>query len=1311
MANTGNLDVALRVRADMEEARRGLVSLRSELESLGAASKQASAGTQQAASAVQDFAQAGATAASSVASVPKATAAALNQSATTWKQFVADRMSDYMKIENGHAGAMKRLSKEWAEYKATLSAPVSVSVETVVHPTAAPRQLSTGAASSTQVTASTAVAEQEARTIQAAATASTSAAAAARGVSAAAKEQATAITGATGAYATATQQLAAFDAANKETRRNIDPKELAGLRAELGQLVGQIDPTVAALERLDEMERKLRSFNAKGLVDSDAFADYRQRIDTSRAAVAKISDPVAGAYSALGVRGTTEIQSEIDRLQKSFATLRTSGTASARDIALAESALTAKVKALNTELALTPGKLKANTISAGQYTAAMRMLPAQMTDITVGLATGQSPLMVMLQQGGQLKDMFGGVRGAVRAVAGAVGGMIGPWTIAAAAAAGFGIAAMSAEEHLRNITALTTQFQATGRDLGADAIKSLIKSVGDLPGVSGDAAQKVVAAFAPMRQIGTDILTPLTGLVADFAAASGTDAPTAAQALAKAFEDPAAGAKTLDEQFGILNADQLVQIDTMTKAGDTAGAQRVLLDALTTALQGTAERGVTPLQRSLNELGKTFGGIMASMSVTAGLDKFNSRLANLIDKINWLVKHTPSWLIGGQGIVGLSMKAAGWIGSQLDGPAASNVSPPGRHSGGLTASASDRSDDRDSEKDLLSRTSGYKALSSQITKTKSDITNLRSELAKLDAQGRGSSPFAQRLRENLAGAEEQLKSLEKRSAGPKAKQKVDPVETAFQSEQQSLTLALAQAQQQLANAQAGVSSSTDTQTARLEAWLKVNKNALKLNDSQIAKLRDLAKATDEANAKTKGVADEKARKERITAGMADVDQALAQVEGNTVDAAAAKAEEKWRKLRADLVAEGDFAGLLKIDKLIDIDKAKAQFQDLQKQAETIFSGQSQQETSVQTEVTAGLTTEYDARQRLLALHQATAQQLSAMLPTMRSLAEQTKDPQLLAQVDAIANRVAELNTQANELGKTFGDTFQGAFSTALDDLATRTKTLGEAVRGFISDMASGMAKWAAGKLAEQAESSVMGLINGGASTAAASTGQAAAITTATATGAATMGTGITAATATGSAALSTGIIGALTTGAATLSASLASAFSLGAAQIAAAGASGSAASGASGIAGALSSVASSYADGGYTGPGGKYTPAGIVHAGEWVMPQERVSEPGAAQFLSAFQVRGMGLLRSMRGLRGYAAGGMVLPAATPYQPTDGPAAGASSTTLNNRLALNLIDDPDRIAGVLRSPAGEKAFTVLLSRNPQKFRQLLGVGGK
>lgn len=79
-------------------------------------------------------------------------------------------------------------------------------------------------------------------------------------------------------------------------------------------------------------------------------------------------------------------------------------------------------------------------LTAKQYEWAMRGLPAQLTDITVGLATGQKPMMVFLQQGGQLKDMFGGIVPAAKAVGSAILGMINPLTVGAAAAAALGYA-------------------------------------------------------------------------------------------------------------------------------------------------------------------------------------------------------------------------------------------------------------------------------------------------------------------------------------------------------------------------------------------------------------------------------------------------------------------------------------------------------------------------------------------------------------------------------------------------------------------------------------------------------------------------------------------------------------------------------------------------------------------------------------------------------------------------------------------------------------------------------------------------------
>ncbi len=46
-------------------------------------------------------------------------------------------------------------------------------------------------------------------------------------------------------------------------------------------------------------------------------------------------------------------------------------------------------------------------------------------------------------------------------------------------------------------------------------------------------------------------------------------------------------------------------------------------------------------------------------------------------------------------------------------------------------------------------------------------------------------------------------------------------------------------------------------------------------------------------------------------------------------------------------------------------------------------------------------------------------------------------------------------------------------------------------------------------------------------------------------------------------------------------------------------------------------MAQGYATGGYTRPGGKYEPAGIVHAGEWVASQELLANPTAAATIAA----------------------------------------------------------------------------------------------
>src|SRR5690606_15985458 len=85
-------------------------------------------------------------------------------------------------------------------------------------------------------------------------------------------------------------------------------------------------------------------------------------------------------------------------------------------------------------------------LSAKQTQAALRQLPMQFTDIFVGLASGQKPMMVLLQQGGQLKDTFGGVGAALKASIGYVLGLINPVTVGAAAIGAMAVAAYKGSE-------------------------------------------------------------------------------------------------------------------------------------------------------------------------------------------------------------------------------------------------------------------------------------------------------------------------------------------------------------------------------------------------------------------------------------------------------------------------------------------------------------------------------------------------------------------------------------------------------------------------------------------------------------------------------------------------------------------------------------------------------------------------------------------------------------------------------------------------------------------------------------------------
>jgi hypothetical protein len=136
-----------------------------------------------------------------------------------------------------------------------------------------------------------------------------------------------------------------------------------------------------------------------------------------------------------------------------------------------------------------------------------------------------------------------------------------------------------------------------------------------------------------------------------------------------------------------------------------------------------------------------------------------------------------------------------------------------------------------------------------------------------------------------------------------------------------------------------------------------------------------------------------------------------------------------------------------------------------------------------------------------------------------------------------------------------------------------------------------------------------------------------------------------------------------------------------------------------------------YAEGGYTGPGGKYQPAGIVHKGEGVLTQEEIAALGGPSgFFDLQRAIADGSLRErIHGWVGYADGGMV-GARGPVTAPDWGAMEANRTAAisgqgaGNRLSVYVASDLDALAEkIANHPVMEKRIVVVAGENGASIR--------
>ncbi|HIE3805505.1 TPA: phage tail length tape measure family protein [Klebsiella pneumoniae] len=249
-------------------------------------------------------------------------------------------------------------------------------------------------------------------------------------------------------------------------------------------------------------------------------------------------------------------------------------------------------------------------ISIGQYNNAMRMLPAQLTDVATQLAGGQSPWLILLQQGGQVKESFGGLIPTFRGLLGAVSPLAVGVAALTAAGAGIGYIFYQGTSTLSDFSkTLTLSGNTAG--LTTDRMLALAKS-GQQAGLTFDQTTDSLTALINAGVGAGARFDELSQSVAKFSTASGIPIEKVAEAFGKLTNDPTSGLIAMAQQFHNVTAEQIDYVAQLQRSGDEAAALQAANDAATKGFNtqtqslidnmGTIERSADSLKRAFKSM-------------------------------------------------------------------------------------------------------------------------------------------------------------------------------------------------------------------------------------------------------------------------------------------------------------------------------------------------------------------------------------------------------------------------------------------------------------------------------------------------------------------------------------------------------------------------------------------------------------------------------------------------------------------------------------------------------------------------------------
>ncbi|MEI2428694.1 phage tail length tape measure family protein [Lysobacter yananisis] len=907
-------------------------------------------------------------------------------------------------------------------------------------------------------------------------------------------------------------------------------------------------------------------------------------------------------------------------------------------------------------------------ISAKQLAAANRMLPAQITDIVTGLASGQSVFMVAIQQGGQLKDAYGGVVPAARALLGAISPMAIAVGAGTAAIAAIGIATYQSYQELQGYE---RGLIATGGVVGTTAgrIADLADDVGYATGKFSD-AEAATQQLVDSGRYTAESLESATRAAVAFAEITGKSIEDAADTIIELGNAPSATLDKLSKQYHFLTLEVYEHVRALEEQGRAEDAAKYATEEFARVHEARvkeARERAGSLERAWLAVRSAIGQAWQDLR-NIGRDDAPFRMAEAARKMAAADAERRRMIAGG------ADKASIDFATKAYQAAAEEYKRATIEDGRSRAQAAERAaSQRTQDKGIAASKAINAVLDDGATKTEKlakETEKLQQQFRDLQAAAKASGIDSPTLKGvsfaadgSVSGGayDKALKSLQSKFK-EKTPRQAKPKQTEAQKDE-------AAAQRELENLRQRidlVGTLTETQKrateeARVRAAIE-NGNYKGATEATKAELLDQARLLDMANLRRD-----------VDVQLLTVRQRIAALQGNDSEELV-KTNAELKRLQEQFKTLGREAEAADVGKLMNLQQANATLKDLQQRYQQIIGeiGLETQRIQAQTEI--GLKTEADAQQDIVNLYRSKLSVLREMVPQMRAAALALGDTEAgrsaLAFVDQMQLKIEQLASTTNLLQQAVRSTFQDAFQQVFRDLADLTTSVQDDLLGFISNVAEGIAEFAEQQLSQMATNAIMGKLgelfpklfgNAGAETpeaaamvGAGNTAAAALVQAGTQVAAAISAAGSTAAASGAGASVATGVTDAaqqlsasgqtVTSGAGAIAnsalqlANAAGGLSPGASAVIQAAIQLLTAAQAMAAANTVSTVGGGLSGGGYTGAGGKYQFADFVHKREFVNRSEVVGQPGALPFLRDFNRRGMAALRDWHG---YATGGLV----------------------------------------------------------------------